>query len=98
NLLHLSSVVFVPLLIALVTFVSNVSPFVSFLVYPPLASGTYTLFADPEGKYSSPVKFVGGMTVGAVSGWVLKSSPRSGTRYPPDSSVYTHPPRLLEYS
>jgi len=70
NLLHLSALVFVPLLIGVVTWLSNISPVVSFLVYPPLASGAYTLFADPEGRYSSPRKFVGGMTVGAVCGWL----------------------------
>jgi len=70
NLLHLSALILVPLLIAIVTWLSNVSPVVSFLVYPPLASGTYTLFADPEGRYSSPRKFVGGMTTGALSGWI----------------------------
>jgi len=70
NLLHLSALVFVPLLIGIVTWLSNVSPVVSFLVYPPLASGTYTLFADPDGRYSSPRKFVGGMTAGALCGWL----------------------------
>jgi nucleotide-binding universal stress UspA family protein len=38
------------------------------VLFPPLASGTYTLFADPEGKYASPVKFVGGLTTGALCG------------------------------
>jgi len=70
NLLHLSVLVIVPLLIGVVTWLSNVSPVVSFLVYPPLASGTYTLFADPGGRYSSPRKFVGGMTAGAFGGWL----------------------------
>ncbi|QZP39251.1 HPP family protein [Halobaculum magnesiiphilum] len=70
NLLHLSALVIVPLLIGVVTWLSNVSPVVSFLVYPPLASGTYTLFADPEGRYSTSRKFVGGMTAGAVCGWI----------------------------
>ncbi|MFC4543980.1 HPP family protein [Halosolutus amylolyticus] len=69
NLLHLSVLVFVPLLIAVVTWLSNVTVAVSFLLFPPLASGTYTLFADPEGRYSTPGKFVGGMTVGALCGW-----------------------------
>ncbi|SFR56710.1 MULTISPECIES: HPP family protein [Halorubrum] len=69
NLLHFSVVVIVPLLIGAITWIANVSPVVSFLVYPPLASGTYTLFADPDGPYSSPTKFVGGMTAGALSGW-----------------------------
>lgn len=70
NLLHLSVLVIVPLLIALVTWLSNMSPVVSFLVYPPLASGTYTLFADPGSRYADPRRFVGGMTAGALSGWV----------------------------
>ncbi|WP_265110108.1 HPP family protein [Halosolutus halophilus] len=70
NLLHLSVLVFVPLLIAVVTWLSNVTAAISFLLFPPLASGTYTLFADPEGRYSTPTKFVGGMTVGALCGWL----------------------------
>ncbi|MFB6095690.1 MAG: HPP family protein, partial [Halodesulfurarchaeum sp.] len=67
---HLSVLVFAPLLIALVTVLSNSIAQLSFLLFPPLASGTYTLFADPEGKYSDPVKFVGGMTLGAFIGWL----------------------------
>ena len=70
NLLHLSVLLFVPLLIAFVTFLSNHLRELSFLLFPPLASGTYTLFSDPEGPYSSPRKFVGGMTAGAVCGWI----------------------------
>lgn len=70
NLLHLSVLFFVPLLIGTVTWLSGATAIISFLVYPPLASGTYTLFADPEGKYSYPLKFVGGITTGALCGWV----------------------------
>ncbi|QLK24943.1 HPP family protein [Natrinema zhouii] len=70
NLLHLSVLVFVPLLIAAVTWLANMTAVISFLLFPPLASGTYTLFADPEGKYATPSKFVGGMTVGALCGWL----------------------------
>ncbi|MGM0397675.1 MAG: HPP family protein [Halobacteriota archaeon] len=69
HLERVSVLVFAPLLIAVVTLLSNLIGAVSFLLFPPLASGTYTLFADPEGAYSSPVKFVGGMTLGALSGW-----------------------------
>ncbi len=69
NLQHVSVLVFVPLLIAAVTWLSNATAVVSFLLFPPLASGTYTLFADPEGRYSTPWKFVGGMTAGALCGW-----------------------------
>lgn len=70
NLVHLSIVVFVPLLIAIVTYLSNAVEAISFLLFPPLASGTYTLFAGPEGRYSSPAKFVGGMTAGGLCGWI----------------------------
>ncbi|MFB6132234.1 MAG: HPP family protein [Halanaeroarchaeum sp.] len=67
---RVSVLVVAPLLIGLVTMLSNAVGSVSFLLFPPLASGTYTLFTDPEGRYSSPVKFVGGMTLGAFSGWI----------------------------
>ncbi len=70
NLLHLSILVFVPLLIAAVTWLANMTAAISFLLFPPLASGTYTLFANPEGKYAMPWTFVGGMTVGALCGWL----------------------------
>jgi len=70
NLLHLTVLVAVPLLIALVTLISNALAELSFLLFPPLASGAYTLFADPEGRYASPRKFVIGLVVGACCGWV----------------------------
>jgi nucleotide-binding universal stress UspA family protein len=70
TLVHLSILTFVPVLMAFVTVLSNRLGVLSFLVYPPLASGTYTLFANPEGRYASPVRFVGGFTVGATCGWV----------------------------
>ncbi|WP_435144155.1 HPP family protein [Halobaculum sp. P14] len=69
NLVHLSVLLFVPLLIAVVTELSNVVQRFSFLLFPPLASGTYTLFANPEGEYSEPVRFVAGLTAGAACGW-----------------------------
>jgi nucleotide-binding universal stress UspA family protein len=69
NLLHLTVLVAVPLLIGLVTLISNASAELSFLLFPPLASGAFTLFSDPEGRYSSPWKFVGGLVVGALCGW-----------------------------
>jgi len=69
NLVHLSILVLVPLLIAFVTALSNSTTRLSFLLFPPLASGTYTLFADPEGRYASPVRFVAGLTAGALCGW-----------------------------
>jgi len=70
NFLHLSTLLVVPLVIGVITWVSNVSPVVSFLIYPPLASGAYALFTDPGGPYADPVTFVGGITAGAVSGLV----------------------------
>jgi len=69
NLLHVSVLLFVPLLVGLVTLLSNSVEAVSFLLFPPLASGAYTLFSDPEGQYSDPLRFVGGLTVGALCGW-----------------------------
>ncbi|WP_299265846.1 HPP family protein [Halorientalis sp.] len=69
NLAHLSVLVFVPLLIAVVTWLSNLVSVLPFLLFPPLAAGTYTLFARPESEYASPTRFVGGLTVGALCGW-----------------------------
>ncbi|QLH76197.1 HPP family protein [Halosimplex rubrum] len=69
NLVHVSVLAFVPLLIAVVTLLFNSIEQLSFLLFPPLASGTYTLFADPEGKYASPTRFVAGLTAGALCGW-----------------------------
>ena len=70
NLVHLSVLVFVPLLIAAVTWLSNAVSVLPFLLFPPLASGTYTLFARPDSEYASPTRFVGGLTVGALCGWL----------------------------
>lgn len=70
NLIHITILLVVPLVIAVVTALSNAESFLPFILFPPLASGTYTLFADPEGKYSSPTKFVEGITAGAVCGSV----------------------------
>ena len=68
RLVHLSVLVFVPLLIGLVTLLSNAVPQLSFLLFPPLASGSYTLFANPRGKYADPGQFVAGLTIGAACG------------------------------
>jgi nucleotide-binding universal stress UspA family protein len=70
NLVHLSVLVFVPLLIAAVTWISNAVSVLPFLLFPPLASGTYMLFARPESEFASPTRFVGGLTVGAFCGWL----------------------------
>jgi hypothetical protein len=70
NLLHLSIVLFVPVVIGFVTYVSNQVQTLSFLLFPPLASGTFTLFRDPEGEYANPVRFVASLSVGALCGLV----------------------------
>jgi len=68
RLVHLSVLVFVPLLIGLVTLLANAVPELTFLLFPPLASGSYTLFVDPRGKYADPGQFVAGLTIGAACG------------------------------
>jgi hypothetical protein len=70
NLLHVTVIVLVPLLVALVTVLSNAARELSFLLFPPLAAGTYTLFSDPKGRYADPTQFVTGLTVGAVCGYL----------------------------
>jgi nucleotide-binding universal stress UspA family protein len=75
NLLHLTVLVAVPLLIAVVTIISNVLTELSFLLFPPLAAGAYTLFSDPEGRYASPRRFVVGLVVGALCGWAALALP-----------------------
>lgn len=70
NLVHLSALLFVPLVIAVVTALANVVGALSYLVFPPLASGAYMLYTNPEGKYATPLRFVGGLTTGAVCGWI----------------------------
>ncbi|MFD1598240.1 universal stress protein [Halobellus rarus] len=70
NLLHLSIVLFVPVVIGFVTYLSNQVQTLSFLLFPPLASGTYTLVADPEGEYANPVRFVASLSAGALCGLV----------------------------
>ncbi len=70
NLLHLSVVVLVPLLLAVVTSLSNRIQVLSFLLFPPLAAGTYTLFSDPEGRYADPVRFVASLSTGAACGLI----------------------------
>ncbi|RLM57195.1 HPP family protein [Halobellus sp. Atlit-31R] len=68
NLLHLSIVLFVPVVIGFVTYLSNEVQILSFLLFPPLASGTYTLVSDPDGEYADPLRFVASLTVGALCG------------------------------
>lgn len=54
NLLHISVLVLLPLLVGAVTALANATELLPYLLFPPLASGTYTLFADPEGRIASP--------------------------------------------
>jgi nucleotide-binding universal stress UspA family protein len=84
NLLHLSVLLLMPLVLALVTTLSNAIEELPFLLFPPLASGTYTLFAQPESKYASPRRFIGGLTSGALCGWLaLELAARVWYRVPP---------------
>jgi uncharacterized membrane protein (DUF485 family) len=69
TVVHLSVLVFVPLLIAFVTYLSDALAELSFLLFPPLASGAYTLFANPDSEYAAPGQFVAGLTIGAGCGW-----------------------------
>ncbi|WP_058828471.1 HPP family protein [Haloferax sp. Q22] len=89
NLLHLSILLIIPVLIAGVTFISNSVSTLSFLLFPPLASGSYTLFSDPEGRYASPVKFVVALTVGALCGLVAVGF--TGWAYGPTGTALVHP-------
>ncbi|REA03349.1 universal stress protein UspA [Haloferax sp. Atlit-6N] len=89
NLLHLSILLIIPVLIAGVTFISNSVSTLSFLLFPPLASGSYTLFSDPEGRYSSPVKFTVSLTVGALCGLVAVGF--TGWTYGPTGTAIVHP-------
>jgi HPP family. len=57
-------------LIGFVTYLSNQLPILSFLLFPPLAAGTYTLFSDPEGRYASPIRFISSLSVGALCGLI----------------------------
>ncbi|MFB6252192.1 MAG: HPP family protein [Halobellus sp.] len=70
NLLHLSIVLVVPVVIGFVTYLSNQIQTLSFLLFPPLASGTYTLFSDPDGRHADPVRFVASLSLGAVCGLI----------------------------
>jgi hypothetical protein len=70
NLIHLSVLVLLPLVLGVVTAISNAIQQLPFLLFPPLASGSYTLFAQPESRYASPRRFVGGLTAGALCGWI----------------------------
>lgn len=78
NLLHLSVVVLVPFVLATVTYLSNRVQTLSFLLFPPLAAGAYTLFSDPEGQYADPVRFVASLTTGAVCGLAAQTAVTAG--------------------
>jgi len=86
NFIHFSLLLLVPLLIGIVTFLSATVQLLPFLLFPPLVSGAYSLFREPESRYASPRRFVGGMTLGAVCGWVaLEISARYWYAVPPET-------------
>ena len=70
TLLHVSVVLFVPLLVGALTLLSNRIEDLSFFLFPPLAAGTFSLFHDPGEQESSPVRFVAGLTLGAICAWI----------------------------
>jgi nucleotide-binding universal stress UspA family protein len=91
NLRHLTAMVALPLLIAGITALSDRVAELSFLLYPPLASGTYTLFSDPDGRYASPRNFVGGLGTGAVCGWFSVYFSETFLHVPKIQPLQAHP-------
>ncbi|MFB6202838.1 MAG: HPP family protein [Halorhabdus sp.] len=84
NLVRLSVLFVIPLLMGLVTALSNALDALPYLLFPPLASGSYTLFANPQSEVASPRRFVGGLSVGALSGWLaLEVTARYWYQIPP---------------
>jgi hypothetical protein len=90
NFVHVSLLLCVPLLMGLVTFLSNTVDVLPFLLFPPLASGTHALFTAPESKQASIRRFVGGITAGALCGWLAFAV---ATRYwvTPAEGFQAHP-------
>ncbi len=70
HLVHVSVLVFLPLIVYGVTRFSALSD-ISYLIFPPLASAVFTLFFDPDGTYSTVRRLVGGLTLGAAVGWAM---------------------------
>ncbi|SNZ15692.1 HPP family protein [Natronoarchaeum philippinense] len=70
TLVHVSILLFVPVVVGLLTYLSTQLDYLSFFLFPPLAAGTYALFANPEHEAASPVRFVAGLTAGAVCAWI----------------------------
>lgn len=69
NFLSLSVVLLVPLVIATVTAASNAYAELSFLLFPPLASGAYSLFSNPDERQRSAANFIRGTTTGSLCGY-----------------------------
>ncbi len=69
NFVAVSVVLLVPVVIAAVTVASNTYAELSFLLFPPLASGAYTLFSNPDERYRSASNFIRGTTIGGLCGW-----------------------------
>ena len=70
TLIHISLLLFLPLLVGAVTYLSNRLENLSFFLFPPLASGAYLLFTNPERDFANPVRFVAGLTAGALCAWL----------------------------
>ncbi|MFB6163133.1 MAG: HPP family protein, partial [Halococcoides sp.] len=70
NLLILSVLIVLPVVIGGVTLIANREAALPYLLFPPLASGGYSLFAEPGEWHHDVRRFVGGLTIGAASGWL----------------------------
>jgi hypothetical protein len=70
NLVRLSVLILLPILLGVVTWLSNYEQALPYLLFPPLASGGYSLFSKAEARYDSIRRFVGGLTAGALCGWL----------------------------
>lgn len=68
-LLHLSGLFLVSLIIFIVAEIANLSHF-PYLLFPPLASASFTVSYDPESEFSDIKNIILGLTLGALSGWI----------------------------
>lgn len=70
NLTHFSVLVFAPFLV-IVLIELGVLSHISYLLFPPLAAATFTLFFEPEDIYSELHRVTVGLWIGAFVGWLM---------------------------
>ncbi|MDY6777220.1 MAG: HPP family protein, partial [Candidatus Nanohaloarchaea archaeon] len=68
HLTHVSVLLFTTLSVVVLIELGILSH-ISYFLFPPLASASFTLFYDPERVYSSVKRLVIGLTLGAFAGW-----------------------------